>query len=180
MFTRRIWVGTDTDPLSIFNRMALNWWESWADAENFFFFFVENSRVVELKYWAVLELEIRWRAGRVVWHEKCRGFDTELTSSITENTSDEDRQVSGRWSLPVTQLLSWLSVTHQWKWFSSMVMLAWATLRCSDDKCESRSVLKLRPTSLMMTALSAISSPFSSTKGSCPLLERNFNLWSTF
>ena len=112
-------------------------------------------------------------------------FDRKKEKRKTPASNDtEEEEGTGlrlkpkRWASDTFKCYS--RATHQWKWFSSIVMLAWARLRCSDDKCESRSVLKLRPTSLMMTALSAISSPFSSTKGSCPFAERNFILWSTF
>lgn len=66
------------------------------------------------------------------------------------------------------------------KWFSIMEIVAWAILRCSCVRLASRSFSNLFVSSLMMIAESAISSPLSSMKGSCPFFERKRILWSTF
>lgn len=71
-------------------------------------------------------------------------------------------------------------ITTHARWFSTIEMEAWAMFLCSAVSPASRSWPNFWESSLIIIVLSAISSPFISTKGSWPFFERYFILWSTF
>ena len=74
----------------------------------------------------------------------------------------------------------WLFCTHQWRWFSTIAIMACWTFFWSWLSSAGISFSNFLERVSMIMLLSAISSPLSSMKGRRPFLDRNLHLWSTF